>query len=85
LVLSGFPIITIKKKRRVYSATGNKARIYLDEVEGLGNYVEVEVVNPESREEYLSILNKVKSELGLSKEENIIKSYLELRMGARKR
>jgi len=85
LVLSGFPIITIKKKRRVYSATGNKARIYLDEVEGLGNYVEVEVVNPESREEYLSILNKVKSELGLSKEENIIKSYLELRMEARKK
>lgn len=82
LLLSGFPIITVKKKRRIYSTTENKVKIYLDEVEGLGNYVEVELINPESREEYLRILNKIKDELGLSKEENIIKSYLELRMEA---
>lgn len=79
-LLSGFTIITVRKKRRVYSTIENKAKIYLDEVEGLGNYVEIEVINPESREEYFKTLNKIKDELGLSKEENIIKSYLELRM-----
>lgn len=82
LLLSGFPIITVRKKRRIYSTVGNKVKIYLDEVEGLGNYVEVELINPESREEYLRILNKIKDELGLSREENIIKSYLELKMEA---
>ncbi|MFN3268352.1 MAG: class IV adenylate cyclase [Zestosphaera sp.] len=82
LLLSGFPIITVRKKRRVYSTAENRVKIYLDEVEGLGSYVEVELINPESREEYLRILNKIKDELGLSKEENIIKSYLELKMEA---
>lgn len=84
LLLSGFPIITVKKKRKIYSTTADRVKIYLDEVEGLGNYVEVEVINPESKEEYLKILNKIKEELGLSREENIVKSYLELRMEARK-
>ena len=84
-LLSGFPIVTIRKKRKVYSATGNKAKIFLDEVEGLGNYIEIELVNPESREEYVRVLNEIKKELGLSNEENIIKSYLELRMEARRK
>lgn len=84
LLLSGFPIITIKKKRRVYSATENRAKVFLDEVEGLGSYVEIELMNPESREEYVRILSRIKEELGLSKEENITKSYLELRMEARR-
>ena len=83
LLLSGFPIITVRKKRRIYSTTESKAKIYLDEVEGLGNYVEIEVMNPESREEYMKTLNQVKEELGLSKEENIVKSYLELKMEGR--
>lgn len=82
LLLSGIPIITVRKKRRIYSAAESKVKIYLDEVEGLGNYLEIEVINPESREEYFRTLNKIKDELGLSKEENIIKSYLELRMEA---
>ncbi|MEM2021506.1 MAG: class IV adenylate cyclase [Zestosphaera sp.] len=79
-VLAGFPVIMISKKRKVYTNKDFSAKIYLDEVESLGNFIEVELINPTSRDEYLSTLDRIKESLGLSSEENIVKSYLELRM-----
>lgn len=79
-VLAGFPVIAISKRRRIYASKDFNAKIYLDEVEGLGNYIEVEMINPTSRDEYLNMLERIKESLGLSGEENVVKSYLELRM-----
>ncbi|MEM0014186.1 MAG: class IV adenylate cyclase [Zestosphaera sp.] len=85
LILSGFPIITVSKRRRIYSREGCNVKVYLDEVFGLGSFVEVEVINPASRSDYVSALNEVKELLDLSREENIVKSYLELSLEARRK
>lgn len=85
LILSGFPIVTVTKKRRIYFKEDRKVRVYLDDVAGLGEFIEVEVINPASRSEYINTLNEIKELLGLSSEDNIVKSYLELSLEARKK
>ena len=73
----GFELYRVSKVRKVMDSGGD-VRIYLDEVEGLGRFIEVEMMNPPSKEEYFRRLNEVKEMLGLAGEENITLSYLEL-------
>ena len=65
---------TIKKIRRIYRA--GSAIICIDEVEGLGRFVEIEVESEslEAKER----LFEIASVLGYSRNESIVESYLEL-------
>ncbi len=73
----GFRIYALKKKRSVYEREG-KVKVYLDDVEGLGKFVEVEVMDPASKEKFMKLLDSVKSELGLEGKPNITTPYLDM-------
>uniref|UniRef100_A0A7J2TKR0 Class IV adenylate cyclase n=1 Tax=Archaeoglobus fulgidus TaxID=2234 RepID=A0A7J2TKR0_ARCFL len=66
---------TVRKRRRIYEMNG--AIICVDSVEGLGNFLEIEVRNLEEKEKIFEIAKF----LGYSKEESIRLSYLELLNG----
>lgn len=83
LVHLGFrEILTIKKTRRLYSLqrAGCRVEVCLDEVEGLGRFVELEVLAPEAEAEAArGAVSRLADELGLSGPES--RSYLELLLG----
>jgi adenylate cyclase class 2 len=64
---------TVRKMRKSYIV--DKLRVEVDDVDGLGQYVELEVLT-ESPERTLSLMTTTKAELGLEKPEP--KTYLEL-------
>jgi adenylate cyclase class 2 len=72
-------VITLKKRRRHYVLQGMK--IMLDEVEGLGDYIEVE--KPGDEYEPRELLDFLR-ELGIAEEDAERRSYLELLLERRR-
>jgi adenylate cyclase class 2 len=73
------PVAVVRKRRRPYHLhrEGFDMEVCLDEVDGLGSYVEVEIVAPEDRlEQAHAVLTRVALALGLANSER--RSYLEL-------
>jgi len=83
--LMGFRLYRLKKYREIYRRKNHVVTVYLDDVEGLGKFVEVEVINPESREAYLNELRKVKEELGLKEKPELVTPYLTMLIEGMKR
>ncbi len=71
----GFRSITIYKRRKIYRY--GVAKIFLDDVKGLGKFVEIEIENVNSIDEFREILTKILDTLNLPKQ-LIPKSYLEI-------
>ncbi len=65
----------VNKVRESYAL--GKATVSLDEVEGLGTFVEIEVISTGDREAALNEIGQLKKELGITGEA-ILDSYLEL-------
>ncbi|MEM2007179.1 MAG: class IV adenylate cyclase [Sulfolobales archaeon] len=76
LKLAGFSGVIIRKKRTYFSSADLK--VSLDEVECLGRFLEFEEVNPPSAESFLAKVRETLSSLGISANELITESYLEL-------
>jgi len=70
--------VTVKKKREVYMA--GQTRIHLDEVDGLGSFIEVEVVlSPnQTPEEGRSIVSDVMEKLGIQETDLVPCAYADL-------
>ena len=66
------PAAVVKKTRRLF--TLGDITICLDEVEGLGSFIELEVASLEAKEGLFDLFSK----LGIKRDESITKSYLEL-------
>ena len=68
----------VKKKRRLYIA--ERTRIHLDEVEGLGSFVELEVVlrDGESSESGLAAARELMTQLGIAESQLVRGAYLDL-------
>jgi len=78
------PVAVVRKHRamRSFHRQGFDLNICMDEVDGVGRYVEVEIVAPEGRkEEATAALTAVAAELGLANPER--RSYLELLVGSK--
>lgn len=67
--------ITLYKKRKIYRY--GASRIFLDDVEGLGRFIEIEVDGVESVEEFRRMVTEILDTLNLPKQ-LISKSYLEM-------
>jgi predicted adenylyl cyclase CyaB len=69
---------TVRKKRHLFLA--GQTRIHLDEVEGLGNFMELKVVlgPDQSLEEGIQIADNLMEKLGIRKEDLIEGAYLDL-------
>ncbi|XP_052411421.1 uncharacterized protein LOC127957085 [Carassius gibelio] len=68
----------VKKERRLYMV--GQTRVHVDCVEGLGDFMELEVVMKEqqSREEGVSIANQLMLDLGVKEEDLIEGAYMDL-------
>ena len=73
----GFRYYVIKKRRRIYRYGPYK--IFLDEVPGLGRFIEIEVEGVENVDQFLKLMKKFLEMMKIS-ERFITKSYLELFM-----
>lgn len=67
------------KKRRILYMVGN-TRVHLDNVEGLGEFLELEVVlsGNETSEDGIKIANSIMDKLGIAKEQLIDCAYVDL-------
>ena len=74
LKLSFTPVARIVKRRSIYS--GLNVRVFLDRVEGLGCFVEVEALGEYS--EAKTLVDRAVRSLELESYESTVKSYLEL-------
>ncbi|MEM0212479.1 MAG: class IV adenylate cyclase [Candidatus Methanomethylicia archaeon] len=72
----GFNDLIVKKVREKYSK-GN-VNIYVDDVNGLGRFIEIEIVNPPSMEVYEKTLSELLSLLELTGKPIITETYLEM-------
>jgi adenylate cyclase class 2 len=70
----------VRKRREYYTFRG--ASVALDQVEGLGSFVEIEVVTEETGSSASDLIGRLAGDLGLSGEP-ILLSYLELLQAAR--
>ncbi len=68
----------VKKERRLYMV--GQTRVHVDRVEGLGDFMELEVVMKEqqSREEGVTIATQLMLELGVKEEDLIDGAYMDL-------
>ena len=67
----------VRKRRRLYLF--EHTRIHLDEVEGLGTFVELEtVLSGQSEEDGHAELKRVAAALGLDAEEQVATAYVDL-------
>ena len=85
ILSSVLPIIGVVRKRRWLYLVG-QTRIHLDDVEGLGTFVELEVVlRPnQSEEEGIAIARELMVRLGIEEPQLIEKAYIDLqRTGSR--
>ncbi len=71
----GFRSHVIRKKRKIYRLGIYK--IFLDDVEAVGRFVEIEVEGVSSPGEFLESIKRLKSLVGITGD-HIVKSYLEL-------
>ena len=71
----GFKSYVIKKRRKIYRLGVYK--IFLDSVEAMGRFVEIEVEGVNSPEEFLESIRRLRSLIGITGD-HIVKSYLEL-------
>jgi adenylate cyclase class 2 len=71
----GFKSHVIRKKRKIYRL--GIYRIFLDDVEAIGKFVEIEVDGVDSPEEFLEKIRRLKNMIGISGDQ-VVKSYLEL-------
>ena len=76
----GFKVIKVEKEREVYILSKDM-RICVDSVKGLGKFIEVEIMNPPSKDYFMSRLNDILVRLSLRGREIIVKSYLEMLLG----
>ncbi len=76
----GFKVLKIEKEREVYMV-GTGIKVCVDRVAGLGKFIEVEVMNPPSKEYFMSKLSEVLEKLSLQGSRIIVKSYLEMLLG----
>jgi predicted adenylyl cyclase CyaB len=69
---------TVRKKRHLFLA--GQTRIHLDEVENLGNFLELEVMLQEGQraEDGMAIANELMEKLGLKKKDLIAGAYIDL-------
>jgi len=69
---------TVKKTRTLYLV--GQTRIHIDQVEGLGDFLELEVVLRErqSEDDGKRIVNKLLGEFGISAQDLIAKAYVDL-------
>jgi adenylate cyclase class 2 len=77
------PVAVVRKTRRPFHLRrqGFAVEVCLDEVDGLGKFVEVEIIAPEEQlDAARQALAALAAELGLEKEER--RSYLELQLSA---
>ncbi len=76
--LGFFPVATVTKKRKNYRLSD--FLIALDEVQNLGNFIEIEISAEDSKryEEKVESIFKFIEKLGLNRKSTIRKSYLEL-------
>lgn len=72
----GFRDLIVRKVRDEYSK--GDLKVYIDDVEGLGVFMEIEVLNVESKEAYMGRLMELLDSLNLSNRPLIVKTYLEL-------
>jgi predicted adenylyl cyclase CyaB len=72
----------VRKRRRLYLV--DRTRIHLDDVEGLGHFVELEVVlaEGESHEAGTSIAARIMSELGIGRGQLVEGAYVDMLAGA---
>ncbi|KAK1786074.1 hypothetical protein P4O66_017801 [Electrophorus voltai] len=68
----------VKKKRRLYMV--GQTRVHIDCVEGLGNFMELEVVMKENQttEEGVAIAHQLMQDLGVKEEDLIEGAYMDL-------
>lgn len=68
----------VTKKRRLYVV--DRTRIHLDQVDGLGTFVELEVVlgEKESAQDGRAVANDVMRQLGIGEEQLVAGAYLDL-------
>ena len=71
----GFRYYVIKKRRKIYRYGPYK--VFLDDVQGLGTFIEVEVEGVESIDQFKEMIKRFVSLLKIS-ENFIVKSYLEM-------
>ena len=71
----------VRKKRTLFRA--GSTRIHIDEVEGLGDFMELEVVLSESQtvDEGITTARRVMQQLGISEQDLVDKAYLDLLKG----
>jgi predicted adenylyl cyclase CyaB len=76
---SSLQVIGVVEKRRTVYVTG-QTRIHLDEVNNLGNFIELEVVlkADQNSKDGISIAKKIIEILGISKKDLIKGSYIDL-------
>ncbi|KAG5830546.1 hypothetical protein ANANG_G00311860 [Anguilla anguilla] len=74
----------VKKERQLYMV--GQTRVHVDTVEGLGHFMELEVVMKEgqSAEEGEAIAHKLMEELGVKKEDLIVGAYMDLLLADKK-
>lgn len=77
----GFRDIIVRKVREKYSR--GDLNVYLDDVDGLGRFIEVEVFNPISMESYMDVLRGLLVSLGLIGKPLITETYLEMLIKSR--
>ncbi|CAE1242982.1 unnamed protein product [Acanthosepion pharaonis] len=68
----------VKKKRELYMV--GQTRVHLDEVEGLGNFMELEVIMKEgqTKAEGIAIVNDLMKKLNIQESDLIDRAYLDL-------
>ncbi|MGC9147860.1 MAG: class IV adenylate cyclase [Sulfolobales archaeon] len=71
----GFREYVLKKHRKIYRLANYK--IFLDRVEDIGSFIEIEIEGVKSAEEFIEHIKKFKSLVGITGD-HIVKSYLEM-------
>jgi len=68
----------VKKRRRLYGI--GQTRVHLDEVGGLGAYLELEVglEDGQTEEEGAAIADRILADLGVGSEDRIDRAYIDL-------
>ena len=72
-----FDVMVVVKKKRILYLLDN-ARIHIDEVEGLGSFIEFEVIIGDNEDQALNLLKKLKDHFVVSEDALFKESYSDL-------